>query len=465
MTLLRDPRSVAATAVCAAVFFLASADRVFTFHVLSVNVRFANFALLAGLLIWIWRLVHGSRSEAVHLAIAWTPFLIVYAVTAVALRESFPSAVKIGWFGFSFLAAYAWTTLFDHRDVARAYFVCYLAIAAIVLVDFVNAFWRGPDHMIGFGQANDMVTGKLLFRPNAFYYEPSFAASSLALAWALSMTRMRDAGPRIAGALAGAGAVALLVMTSRTGWLLALLAAIALVVFHATSGRPITRRAVRRAAVPAMVGAALLLVVLAVSARNDAFEELLDKLSVVQAYERVCPRLAQEYGVDLGCLTGDARRQFVGPGQPVDPDETTEGLRLSAVRNAVATVSEHAWTGMGVPRGTDRLIAPPAVPNLWLEIAVEGGVVALLAFGFGIGYTLYRLHAFDLRHRDVLIVLVLWLCVGWQFIATFPRLDLWIAFWVVLAWMRGEAKDELVVRGERQSVGLKGFAALETATR
>jgi hypothetical protein len=149
----------------------------------------------------------------------------------------------------------------------------------------------------------------------------------------------------------------------------------------------------------------------------------------------------------------------------VDPDETTEGLRLSAVRNAVATVSEHAWTGVGVPRGTDRLIAPPAVPNLWLEIAVEGGVVALLAFGFGIGYTLYRLHAFDLRHRDVLIVLVLWLCVGWQFIATFPRLDLWIAFWVVLAWMRGEAKDELVVRGERQSVGLKGFAALETATR
>jgi hypothetical protein len=48
----------------------------------------------------------------------------------------------------------------------------------------------------------------------------------------------------------------------------------------------------------------------------------------------------------------------------------------------------------------------------------------------------------------MLIVLVLWLLVAWQFIETFPRLDLWIAFWVALAWMRRESENASLVRRE-----------------
>jgi hypothetical protein len=183
------------------------------------------------------------------MALGWLPFIAVYALAAATSAHWLPTMVKLGWFAFSFFTAYAWTTLFDHRDVTRAYFLSYVAIAAIIVIDFVNGFSRGPDHMIGFGQANDMVNGILVFRPHAFYYEPSFAASSLALAWALAMTRMRDAGPNVATGLAVAGGVGLLVMTSRTGWLFATIAALALLVLHARSPQPSRRTERWRAAI------------------------------------------------------------------------------------------------------------------------------------------------------------------------------------------------------------------------
>jgi len=438
MTLLRRSNSAIATSICAVVFFLSSADQVFTVNVLSTNVRFANFALLAGLVAWFALRARRAGNEARWLALGWLPFIAVYGLATVTSVHWLPTMVKLGWFAFSFFAAYAWMTLFDHRDVARAYFLSYAGIAAIIVIDFVNGFSRGPDQMIGFGQVNDMVNGVLVFRPHAFYYEPSFAASSLALAWALAMTRMRDAGPNVATVLAVAGGVALLVMTSRTGWLFATVAALALVVFHARSARPPGRRQRWRVAIPAATGAAFLIAVLAVSGHHDAFQALLGRLGGVQAFERVCPRLAEQYAVDLRCLSGVERRKFVGEGQPIDPDETTEGLRLGAMRTALAAVANHPSLGVGAASGSNRLIAPPAVPNLWLEIALDGGLAALAAFGFGIAYTLYRWRAFEPQHRGTLIVLVLWLCVTWQFIATFPRLDLWIAFWAALAWMRGE---------------------------
>ena len=467
MTVLSKPSSAFATAICAVVFFLSSADQVFTFNVLSMNVRFANFVLLAGLVAWFATRAHQARNEARWLALGWLPFIAVYALAAVISPHWLPTIVKLGWFAFSFFAAYAWTTLFDRRDVMRAYFLSYAGIAAIIVIDFVNGFSRGPDHMIGFGQANDMLNGVLVFRPHAFYYEPSFAASSLALAWALALTPMRAAAPNVATVLAVAGGVALLVMTSRTGWLFATVAALALLVFHARSARLSGGRERWRVAIPAATGAALLIAVVALSGHHDAFQAFLGRLGVVQAFERVCPRLAEQYAVDLRCLSGMERRNFVGAGQPIDPDETTEGLRLGAMRTALATVANHPSLGVGAASASNRLIAPPAVPNLWLEIALDGGLAALVAFGFGIAYTLYRWRAFEPQHRGTLIVLVLWLCITWQFIATFPRLDLWIAFWAALAWMRGETNCSRACRAQMVEVetSVKRVAPLNMGTR
>jgi hypothetical protein len=160
---------------------------------------------------------------------------------------------------------------------------------------------------------------------------------------------------------------------------------------------------------------------------------------------------------------GRGASRFFGEGQPIDPDETTEGLRLAAMRTALATVADHPSLGVGAA-GINRLIAPPAVPNLPCD-PNDSSCLPLIAPQW-LAYTLYRWRAFKPQHRDILIVLLLWLCVAWQFIGTFPRLDLWIAFWVALAWMRGGTNGNRVVPREIGSeASLKGFAPLDVATR
>jgi hypothetical protein len=108
----------------------------------------------------------------------------------------------------------------------------------------------------------------------------------------------------------------------------------------------------------------LLIGVFALSDERQAFNELLGRLGFAHAFERICPRLAEQYALDLNCLSGEERRQFLGEGQPTDPDKTTEGERLVSLRTAFAGIVEHPWLGMGAGRGTDRLIASPVVANL-----------------------------------------------------------------------------------------------------
>ena len=293
MTLSRRALSVSAGALCATVFFLASADRLFAVRTYGVNVRFASFALLAGLVVWILTRARKSVDDIRSLSTAWLPFIALYALAAATSDVSAPATLKVAWFAFNFIVAYAAIALFDARDVARGYFLSYLVIALIITIDFVTGFTHGLDHMIGYGQANDMVPGMLLFRPHAFYYEPSFAASGLALAWALALTRMRDAAPNVASALVIVGAIALLVMTSRTGWLYAAVAGVAVLVFRVCVQRPVPRASLTHAVIAGVVGVALLFGLLGFPDKREAVGGLLDRLGFTQASERICPRVAE----------------------------------------------------------------------------------------------------------------------------------------------------------------------------
>jgi len=420
--------------VCAVVFFLASADRYFTLRTDAVNVRFAVVALLVA--IAVFALTRGRKSSADirTLAIAWLPFVATYMLAAAISQDPAPALLKLAWFVFDFVAAFAVTALFDARDVVHGYFLSYLVIATIIVVDFMSGFTSGTDYMIGFGQKSAMVPGMLLYRPHAFYYEPSFAASGLGLAWALALTRMGDAAPKVASALVAVGANAIVVMTSRIGWLYSVLAAAAVLVFRFRE-RTLRLSSLARASIPTVLIAGVLWGVIAFSDKREGFDGMLYRLGFAQAFERVCPLIAAQFSADLGCLEGDARRKYLGERQ-FDAAETTEGLRLIAMQAAVATIAEHPWLGIGVGRGPDRFIAAPWVINVWLEVAVEGGLLSLIAFGFGVTFTSWRWGLFTARNRDVMIVFALWLLIVWQFIQTFPRLDLWIAFWVVLVWTR-----------------------------
>jgi len=360
MTLSRRARSVSAGALCATVFFLASADRFFTLRFFGANVRFASLALVAGFVVWILTRARKSDDDLRALSIGWFPFIALYALAAATSDTPAPATLKIAWFAFDFIVAYAAIALFDAGDVARGYFLSYLVIALIITIDFVAGFTRGPDYMIGYGQLNNMVPGVLLYRPHAFYYEPSFAASSLALAWALALTRLRDAAPNLASALVIVGLIALLVMTSRTGWLYAAVAALAVLIFRVCVQRSMPRTSIKHAIIAGVVGVALLIAIFGFSDKREAIAGLLDRLGFAQTFERICPSIAEQFALDLRCLSGDERRRFLGDDQPFNADETAEGVRLVSLRTTVATIAKHPWLGVGVSPGSDRFIASSA---------------------------------------------------------------------------------------------------------
>ena len=439
MTPFRRASVALPTVVCAIVSFLASADRLFTIRTDAVNVRFAAVVLLVASAVFAVTRGRKSSDDIRALTIAWLPFVAMYTLAAATSEAPVPGMLKLGWFAFDFFVAFAAIALFDARDVARGYFLSYLVVASIIAIDFVSGFTRGPDYMIGYAQENNMVSGMLLFRPHAFYYEPSFAAGGLAFAWALALTRMRDAAPKLASALVVVGAIALVVMTSRIGWIFASVAAAAVVAFRCRE-RSLRLSSLARASYPIVLIASILAGVIAFSDKRDAFGALVGRLGFAQAFERVCPLLADHFAVDIQCLSGDARREYLGEAQPLNAYETTEGARLVGLRTTLATIAQHPWLGVGVGHGSDRFIAPPMAANLWLEVALEGGLMTLMAFAFGVTLTLWRWGMFEARNRDIVIVLALWLLIVWQFMQTFPRLDLWIAFWVVLVWARRGAQ-------------------------
>ena len=163
MTLFRRVSVASPTVVCAIVFFLASADRRFTIRTDAVNVRFAAVALLVACAVFAVTRWRESNDDIRALTIAWLPFVAMYAIAAATSQAPAPGMLKLGWFAFNFVGAFAVTALFDVRDVGRGYFLSYLVIASIIAIDFVSGFTRGSDHMIGYGQLNDMVPDMLLF--------------------------------------------------------------------------------------------------------------------------------------------------------------------------------------------------------------------------------------------------------------------------------------------------------------
>jgi hypothetical protein len=426
--------------ISTAVFFLGAADLYFAFRVHGANIRVANVLMAAAVFLWLWRRARQARAEVADLAVAWLPFFCLYAV-AIAMSESpLPGWAKLGWFAVNFFGAYCCCSLLGPVKTARGYFVAFLAIAAIIVFDFLIGFTEGPEHMIGYGQRNDMLPGVTLYRPHAFYYEPSFAATGLGLAWALAMTRMGGVRPWLATALVGVGTIALLLTTSRTGWLysVAVLVAMAVLVPH---WRAVLVHSARWKGFAASVMAAVLLSVAVIPPeKRGLLFGLADQLGSAQTLERICPLLEDRLGFgDLDCLSGEQRAQFLGKSGSLPPGLTGEGWRVMTKLDALDTIARHPWTGIGVGAGTDRLIAPPKVANVWLEIAVEAGVVAALAFAWGLAFTMYRWKVFERRNRTIAIAVVLLFLVSWQFLQTFPRLDIWLGFWAAMVFARSEA--------------------------
>ena len=405
----------------------------FGFRAFGVNVRYANLLLALGLATWLWR----ERAQlAVHLrflAIGWAPFIALFALSAMLSPVPAPGLVKSAWFGFNLLGAYAWCRLFRPTTLARGYFASYLVLAGILLVDFVSGFTLGPQAMIGYGQPNALTSGGTLWRPHAFHYEPSYVAAALALAWALSVTRIGGMAPRLAIAVTGCGLAALVLLMSRTGWLYMVLFVVLLPVALAGSGRDDRSWSLRHAGYAVGIAAAGLLIALASPTNRERFMLLAAPLGIEQTIERVCPLLQAVAPVlHLDCLEGEARRRYLDAwNADRAPAETSEGQRVKAALDAIEAIKRSTLLGGGVREGRGRLIEPVA-SNVWLEIGTEGGLLSLAAFVWGLGWSMARLQAFAPVNRAIALALLAYFVVAWQFLQTFPRLDQWMSFWFAL---------------------------------
>lgn len=437
MTVLFAKRSTVAGALtvtlCAAVFFLGGADLVFGFRTFGVNVRFANLVLGLGLAMWLWRERPALPLHLRFLAIGWAPFVALFALSASLSPAPAPGLVKTAWFGFNLLGAYAWCRLFRPTTLARGYFASYLVLAGILLVDFVSGFTLGPQAMIGYGQPNALTSGGTLWRPHAFHYEPSYVAAALALAWALSVTRIGAVAPRLAIAVTGCGLAALVLLMSRTGWLTMALFVVLLPFALAGSGRDDRSWSLRHVGYAVAIAAVGLVLALASPTNRARFVQLAAPLGIEQTVERVCPMLQTILPVlHLACLEGDARQRYLDAWNANrSPAETSEGQRVKAALDAIETIKRSTLLGSGVREGRGRLIEPVA-SNVWLEIGAEGGLLSLAAFAWGVGWSLVRRQAFAPGNRAIALALLAYFVVAWQFLQTFPRLDQWLSFWFAL---------------------------------
>ena len=416
-----------ATSLCALLFFLGAADRVFALRAYGINLRFANLLLAVGLVVWLWKRRREALEDLGVLSIGWMPFVAAFGLAVVLSDAPWLGLLKLGWFALNFVAAFAWCRLFPRDAVVRGYFAAFLVVSLLIGVDFASGFVHGDRYMIGLGQPNDLAAGEILWRPHAFYYEPSYAASGVALAWALAMTPMGTAAPRIAPLLITSGAVALTVIMSRTGWIYAILVLVLLGAYRFLGRKRATRirwsaMLVALAAVAALVAGLLL-----PEQTRARFTMLSDALGWHRTFERICPLVRLD---SLRCATSEAALRSVGVEAA---EESSEGQRIVDAQRAIASIEARPLVGHGVTPGHDRLLEPTA-KNTWLEIAVEGGVLSAAALAWGLLFTLKRFGAFEAGNRAIAIVLLLYFVVAWQFLQTFPRLDQWLSLWAALTF-------------------------------
>ena len=114
--------SRASDCFCAIVFFIASADRLFSIRTDAVNVRLAAVVLL--LAFAVFAVTRGRKSKRRHSGAGHRMASVPRDIRTCCgdLGSYLSGALKLGWFVFDFLVAFATIALFDVRDIARGYF-------------------------------------------------------------------------------------------------------------------------------------------------------------------------------------------------------------------------------------------------------------------------------------------------------------------------------------------------------
>lgn len=429
----------------AALFFLGTADQVFAVRVFSVNIRWAQFLLLAGAvacLPFAWQGWRAGREEVMRsqpLLLAWGVFFAAYGASALVAPDPLRSLVKLAWGGFNVVGA-ALVCLLAARDktlLRDAFLIAAVLVAAVIWIDAVALYWVGAEApALGLAQQSYRFEGEHMLRPHAFYYEPSYAGAWLAfgLPVVVLATWQRPLWMRLLLPAVVLGAIVL--TSSRTGILSALMA-LGVAGLYALVRR---RGDLLKAVVATGVMAALLLTVFFMSSQAAVYGRFIAGPLGPQA---LVARLLPDEPVAAAPVqrppqkTPAAPAPAPAPAPAKKPDwkQTSEGQRLANVATALKTWWQRPLLGWGVAtEGSEDKLLSPATLNTWLELLVEAGLLGLLTFVGAVAIAL-RMAA---RHADATTLALLggaWAAhflINLNLTQTYPRLDYWLLFFLTI---------------------------------
>lgn len=410
----------------AALFFFCSADQFFATRMAGLNFRWGQLLLLvAGLLSlkdhWKGFQTPSPDGQWVKKILGfWCLFFAAYALCALFSDNPKTTFLKWGWGLFNIGLAAA--LLLDKKwgdSLAKGFYCGAAAVAVTVWAQAIGIYWLGATapstdwrftypvllhgfpFPLGYVQPGPNFGVLPILRLDAFYYEPSYAGCALAFAFPLVLVRRFQSKPTRFPWVPALVLSSIFLVGSRSG-ILSVLAGSAFFVayglFKPVGGaKPFFWRTVGTALL------ALALFCLSSSARWY---------------------MAFNFGLFKDRFTY---------GQLTDK-KTSEGGRLASILRALQLWKAHPLLGDGVPQNSpgDQGVTV-TTEDMWLEIAMESGVLGLLAFGIALGGTLGTAWARGSPGAVQALVLAAWVShfvVNMNLCQTYPRLDFWLIFFL-----------------------------------
>ncbi len=264
---------------------------------------------------------------------------------------------------------------------------------------------------LGFVQPGPLFDKFHILRMDAFYYEPSYAGCALAFASPLVAMVERSLGPKRFPFLSALVLSSVLLVGSRSGILSAFAGALTLGAYLQRHSLPEIKPFLWKIAGAAVLG--VLLFGLSADARK------------------------------YGAFTFGLFQDRISYGQLTDA-HTSEGGRMASILRALQLWREHPFLGNGItPSLSNGQKMTVSTEDMWLEVAMESGLLGLLAFAAAIGLTMREAWGRGPPSAAKGLVAAAWVShfvINMNFCQTFPRLDFWLLFFFSVRLLAGSGR-------------------------
>jgi len=412
----------------AVLFFLCSADQYFATRLGGFNFRWGQILLLALVPFAVqyhWSHLQDRSQEGNFtrkLLQYWGIFFAVYALTA--LLSDNPKITLIKWAWGLFNISCAALVLLNKRwwePLSKGFLFGFSALALLVWIQAIAVYWIGvtaPSDWdftyplviqnlpfpLGYVQPGPFFDQLRILRTDAFYYEPSYAGCAIAFSFPLVLfteAKLRQGKFPFFSALILSS---IFLVGSRSGILSVMMGLISLWIYFRRKP-PIEMKPL----IWKTVGVAVVAILIFGLSTN-----------------------ARKYLAFSAGLFKDR----ISYGQLAD-QHTSEGGRMASILHALRAWKDHPLLGNGVPTNSSGGQGiTVSTEDMWLEVAMESGLLGLLAFGAAIGLTLKAAWGWSGPSALKGLVAAAWIShfvINMNLCQTFPRLDFWLLFFFSIA--------------------------------